>query len=114
MRDPRSHRRYVEARRLWLDGYGGGTGICILCKRPVNTSLPGTHPLGPTIEHRLPIRVIAATARDWPELLAMACDTRLWALAHRRCQSRQGAQVTNQRKKPRRTRTQTVNSSREW
>ena len=114
MRDPRSHRRYVNLRRAWLNAYGGGTGTCALCGRAVNTALPGTVPLGPTIEHRVPIRVMKQTASDFAELLAMACDTRLWALAHRRCQDRQGAQAVNQQTNRRVARVATARSSRTW
>lgn len=29
--------------------------ICGICGKPVDKSLPGTHPLGPTIDHIIPI-----------------------------------------------------------
>ena len=113
--DPRNHRRYLQARKAWLAGYQGRPGTCCLCGQPVNTSLPGTHRLGPTIEHRLPIRVIRATAQTWAECVALACDTSLWGLAHRRCQSRQGQAVTtvlNRRRNAARKAARTA--SRDW
>lgn len=105
----RSHRRYTQARAAWLAGYGGGLGTCALCGQPVDTSLPGTHPAGPTIEHRLPIRHIEATARNRAEALALACDTSLWALAHLHCQRRQGGAT-----RPRAPRKTTASASRPW
>ena len=108
----RSHRRYTEARARWLAGYGGGLAPCVLCGRPVNTSLPGTHPAGPTVEHRLPIRHITAIARDRAEALALACDTSMWALAHLHCQRRQGGRTGGAPRPPQRA---TVGGqSRQW
>ena len=31
------------------------TGMCILCGRPINPDLPGTHPWGGTLEHVVPV-----------------------------------------------------------
>jgi hypothetical protein len=45
------------------------------------------------VEHRLPIRTILATAQTQAEALALACDTSLWAISHRRCNDRQGGQA---------------------
>lgn len=98
MSNPRQHRRYTETRAAWLAGYGGQLGTCVLCGHAVDTSLPGTHPAGPTVEHRLPIRHIIAMTQSDAEALAMACDTTLWALAHKRCQSRQGGKAAGGRK----------------
>ena len=118
MRDPRSHRRYVTTRRHWLNGYQGGPGTCCLCGNPVDTSLPGTDPHGPTIEHTLPIRDILALARDDAHALALACDTSLWQLAHRRCQARQGQVVTAGINRARNQSTKTLatalGASRDW
>jgi hypothetical protein len=96
MRDPRRHRRYATAARAFIASHEPGTA-CALCGEPVDTRLPGTIPDGPTVEHRLPIRTILATAQTQAEALALACDTSLWGVAHRRCQSRQGGEVTNGR-----------------
>lgn len=95
MRDPRSHRRYRTAAKAHIAANPGAT--CCLCDQPIDTTLPSTTPRGPTIEHLVPIRVILATARDDAQALAMACDTSTWGIAHRRCQSQQGADVTNGR-----------------
>lgn len=117
LNDPRSHRRYVQARAAWLAGYGGGVGVCCLCGNGVDTSLPGTHPHGPTIEHRLPIRTIRASAQTYAEAVALACDTSMWALAHRRCQARQGQRVTAQLNKQRnnlRPNARVAGTSRDW
>ena len=92
--DPRRSNRYMTTRRAWLAGYAGQHGTCCMCGQPVDTSLPGTHRYGPTIEHRLPIRTIRAQAQDWAHAVAIACDTSLWALAHNVCQARQGQRVT--------------------
>jgi hypothetical protein len=110
--DPRSHRRYVKARALWLAGYGGGPAPCGICGGVVNTSLPGTHPWGPTIEHRVPVRVLAQQARNRAELLTLVCDTSLWAVAHLRCQSRQGGASSRERRP--RAATQGFTPSRVW
>ena len=93
MRDPRSHRRYVESSAAYIAALGGAAVPCAICREPVNTTLPRTHRLGPTIEHRLPIRHIRATAQTWAQAVTLACDTTLWGIAHRGCQDRQGAQV---------------------
>ena len=94
MRDPRSSGTYTKKRREWLNGFQRQPAPCCMCPGLVDTSLPGTHPDGPTIEHTLPIRTILAEARTYREAVAIACDTSLWALAHKRCQSRQGQAVT--------------------
>lgn len=85
MRDPRSHRRYVEAAREYKALNMGAP--CALCGQPVTA--------GPTVEHRLPIRTIRATARTYDEAVALACDQSMWAMAHKRCNSQQGARVVN-------------------
>lgn len=85
-RDPRSHRRYIETRAAWLPTQVG---------RPCSL---GNHPIQPgqaTVEHTLPIRRIVEMASSWTEAVALACDTSLWDVACRRCQSRQGALVSN-------------------
>lgn len=92
MADPRSHPRYSRTRRAWLPT---ADPVCCHCRRPVDTSLPGTHPLGPTVEHTLPVRVILASVGSWADAVDLACDTSLWLLAHKRCNDAQGAHVTN-------------------
>jgi hypothetical protein len=82
--DPRRSSAYVMARRRWINAQPNGTP-CALCGRPVDTSQSGNAPWGPTVEHRLPVR-------SHPEL---ALDQSWWALAHRKCSDRQGAQVAN-------------------
>lgn len=94
LRDPRSHRRYVEAARTYI-AQAPALVPCALCDDDVDTTLPRTARLGPTIEHRLPVRTILATAQTQAEALAIACDQNLWGIAHRVCQDRQGAGVTN-------------------
>lgn len=96
LRDPRSHRRYVEAARTFIANTPALVP-CALCGDDVDTSLPRTHKRGPTIEHRYPVRTILANARTQAEALSMACDVSLWAIAHGECQARQGASVTNGR-----------------
>ena len=31
------------------------TGVCIICGKPINPDLPGTHPWGGTLEHVIPV-----------------------------------------------------------
>lgn len=91
--DPRSHRRYKDARLSYIARHLGER--CALCHEPVLSN--------PTIEHLDPVRSIMARARSYAEAVAMCCDTTTWALAHQRCQARQGAAVTNRRATPPRT-----------
>jgi hypothetical protein len=106
-RDPRPW--YAKAARQWIANHPHP--ICALCGRPVDVTLSGHAPWGPTIEHTLPIRRIRVEARTWAECVAMARDQSLWKIAHRRCQSRQGALVANAN----RTKVQNVRrTTREW
>lgn len=57
---------------------------CHLCTKPVDASLSGMHPLGPTIDHILPL---SAGGAD--------CSTNV-ALAHRQCNLRRGARGATQ------------------
>lgn len=95
-RDPRSHRRYRTAAKTYIAAHPPGSACC-LCGDAIDTTLPSTVALGPTVEHHVPIRDILTAARDDAHALAMACDTSTWGIAHRRCQDRQGAAVTNAR-----------------
>ena len=81
--------------------------VCALCGGPVDITLPARYTAGPSVEHTLPIRSILAMTQTNKDALDLACDTSLWALAHSRCQSQQGAAVTNNRHRPRR-------GSRDW
>ena len=105
--------KYREARTLWLKGLRGQPVPCCLCGLPVDTSADGRLPWGPTIEHTLPIRTIEAMARDHAHAVALACDTSMWQVAHRRCQDSQGAKVTNAKRRTQ-TRGQVIGASREW
>lgn len=90
MRDPRSHRRY---RTLAVAYYAAMHGSpCALCGKPVYGS--------PTVEHRLPVRTIQAMAATWEEAVALACDQSMWGIAHKRCNSQQGARVVNAARRP--------------
>jgi hypothetical protein len=91
MRDPRSHRRYIALRAQWLPTQAGRD--CCLCGRPVDVALPGMSRWGPTVEHRIPVRVILRTAASWDHAVAMCCDVTTWDIAHRHCQSRQGGRA---------------------
>ena len=95
MRDPRSSRRYTELSADYIAARRHHVIECCLCHQPVTMSLPRTAPMGPTVEHRLPIRTIRATATSWPHAIQLCCDTTMWAIAHRRCQDRQGAHARN-------------------
>ena len=96
--DPRTSRRYQAARKAWLPT---ADPVCCLCGCFVDVTLPARLPAGPSVEHTVPVRVILATTQSRAEALDMACDTSLWGLAHKLCQDRQGAQVTNSRHQPR-------------
>lgn len=107
VRDPRSHRRYRTAAKAYIAAHPPGTPCC-LCDEPIDTTLPSTTRRGPTVEHLVPVREILAAARDDAQALAMACDTSSWGIAHRVCQDRQGANVTNDRE------VVTYTPSRDW
>jgi hypothetical protein len=111
--DPRSSGAYRKARALWLAGYGGGAAPCAICHGIVNTSLPGTHPHGPTIEHRVPVRVLGRQAQTMAEFVALVCDSSNFAVAHKRCQDRQGGASSVERH-PQRQRPQGFTPSRVW
>jgi hypothetical protein len=91
--DPRSHPRYQRARKAWLPT---ADPVCALCGGNIDTLIPGTWPAGPTVEHTIPIRTILAMTDNDADALRMACDTSLWAMAHKKCQSRQGAKAANE------------------
>lgn len=99
LRDPRSSRRYVAAASAFI-ARAPQFVPCELCDQDVDTTLSRRSKLGPTIEHKLPIRKILANADTQAQALASACDESLWGIAHLACQSRQGAGVTNGRAEP--------------
>lgn len=96
MRDPRSHRRYTDLARAYIAANQDRPIRCALCGKPINMQAPRTHSTGPTVEHRLPIRIIMRTATSFAEALNMCCDQTKWAIAHRGCQNRQGGHAANQ------------------
>lgn len=112
MKDPRSSSQYRKARALWLAGYGGGPAPCQLCGGLVNTSLPGTHPHGPTIEHRVPVRRLREQVQTYEQWVSLVCDTSLWSVAHKRCQDKQGGASSVERQP--RPRPQGFTPSRRW
>ena len=97
--DPRSSGTYTRTRRQWLDQLPLIV-ICCLCGDDLDTSLSGNDPDGPTVEHRIPVRVIINSGADWSQIVRMTCDTGAWAPAHRRCQNAQGADVVNAVQQP--------------
>lgn len=107
MGDIRSHRRYAAAARAWLPSQAGRP--CCLCGCGIDPGLPATHPYGATVEHTLPVRVIVAQARSRADALDMVCDTRLWDVAHRVCQARQGQRASIESRHP-----VVVGASRAW
>ena len=101
MRDPRSSRRYRTLRAQYIADHQGAPALCALCATPVDTTLPGTHPDGPTVEHGVPVRQLRRMAHDWDHLVALTCDTSTWSgIAHKRCQDAQGARAVNGTGKP--------------
>jgi hypothetical protein len=114
MGNPRSHRRYKDVARAYIASLPGPVP-CVLCGTLVDVGLPGSHPLGPTIEHNPPVRVLIAAARTYAEAVALVADTRNWAgVAHRRCQSRQGQAVTAARNRARNATRRMAGASRDW
>ena len=91
--DPRGHRRYATLARAFIVEHDGTP--CALCGRPVHAGLPIGHPMRATVEHTTPVRVLRRMTTDAAALLDLVCDTRLWALAHKHCQDRQGARAVN-------------------
>jgi 5-methylcytosine-specific restriction endonuclease McrA len=59
--------------------YERDAGRCHLCGKAVNISIPASQPLGPTIDHLVPL-----SAGGWD------CSTNV-ALAHRECNVKRGA-----------------------
>ena len=97
-RDPRTSSRYQRARRAYIAQHTAGA-TCCLCGHGIDTTLSGSSPWGPTIEHHVKVWLLTVHARSWDDLVTMACDTSTWGLAHRQCQARQGAQVTNAKRR---------------
>jgi hypothetical protein len=89
-KDPRHTYPYQRARARFIKSQPNGTP-CSMCGKPIDTSLRGDDPAGPTIEHTVPVR-------DAPEV---ALDVTLWRLAHARCQGQQGAYATHDRRRGR-------------
>ncbi len=96
MSDPRNSHRYKTLRAEYINARKP-TAPCALCGKTINLELPGTHPAGPTIEHLVKVHEMQRSTSHWETLVNLCCDTSAWALAHRRCQNRQGAQVVNSR-----------------
>lgn len=82
MADPRHSGAYVMARRRFIAAHPPGTP-CVLCGLPIDTTLSGNDPRGPSVEHTMPVR-------HYPE---HALDVTLWRLCHRRCNNQQGGRV---------------------
>ena len=99
--DPRRTGPYITARRRFIARHPNGSP-CFMCGRPVDTRLSGNAPDGPSVEHTLPVR-------DHPHL---ALEVDLWRLCHRRCNDRQGAEVTNAARRGERP--QAGTPSRDW
>ena len=81
LRDPRSHRRYVEAAARYIAASPNPTP-CALCGDPVDTPRPRTTPRGPPIEHRYQDRRILAAARPQAAARAQTSDVQLGWLRH--------------------------------
>lgn len=91
-RDPRQSAIYRKRRREFI---ANADPVCCMCGKWIAIGAPGTHPLGPTIEHRLAVRDIMASAVSQQACDELAADTTYWALAHRKCNDAQGARVTS-------------------
>lgn len=92
--DPRGSKDYRDTRARYLRALGD-VATCCLCRRPIDMRLSGSDMAGPTIEHRKPVRDILAEARDYRAAVRLAVDVSWWDVAHRACQCKQGADVTN-------------------
>lgn len=92
--DPRGSKQYADARARYL-GALGDVATCCMCRQPIDMSLSGRDRAGPTVEHMLPIRDILARTQTYAQAVNLACDITWWDVAHRACQCKQGADVTN-------------------
>ena len=106
--DPRSTRRYIGAARRYIDAHRNEHVACALCGGIIDMGAPSSDPLGPSVEHTIPVRWIRTHAATREECVDMACNQDAWALAHRRCQHQQGARAVNA------NRSQPANHSRAW
>ena len=50
--------------------------ICCICGKPVDKSLPGAHPMGPTLEHTTPWSRGGTNTRDNVHLAHRSCNIR--------------------------------------
>lgn len=99
--DPRWTRAYSVKAKAFIDLRRTQPIDCALCGEPVNMQAPSTTPTGPTVEHRIPVRALKRMAKDRAELIRLTCDEQWWAIAHKRCQDRQGALARKPRPKSR-------------
>lgn len=99
MTDPRSHKRYRTLADQYINDRKHTEQSCALCGKQIPMHLSRTSALGPTIEHRVPVRQILRQAQNQAEALNLVCNTEWWALAHSRCQSSQGGKAANETRK---------------
>ena len=78
--------------------------LCCRCGRPVNKTLPGTHPHGPTADHIIELD-------RWPDGLLERSNLRL---AHRLCNTTAGAVYGEQKRKQGRRTINKRKQSRKW
>lgn len=97
--NPRGSSRYAEAARAYINARRRDAVACALCGQAVDMEAPPLTRWSPSIEHQLPVREIRRIARSYAEAVDIACDQSMWAVAHKICQDRQGAQAVNTRRR---------------
>lgn len=86
--DPRRTYAWQKLRKARLAIAVMNNEPCALCHRPIDYTQNGNHPLGPTIDHTHPV---IRGGNPYPPMEELQA-------AHRRCQSRQGARLSNPRR----------------
>ena len=91
----RNQAAYKKARAAMLKDAKAKNLPCAICHRPIRWDQDGNKPLGPTADHLLPVRFGGDDNEPDPLKLRPA---------HRQCQSRQGALISNKTRHQPRTR----------
>ncbi|MGD9750302.1 MAG: HNH endonuclease [Acidimicrobiia bacterium] len=82
-------------------GIRNSGGICCLCAQPMRLDLPGTHPLGPTLGHLIPVNRGGSPT-----------DPRNLSASHQRCNSARQDRLLSEL--PRAERPRAERPSRTW
>jgi 5-methylcytosine-specific restriction endonuclease McrA len=85
--NPRHTTRWQQIRKRVIDRARHRGDPCFRCGQPINYTLSGRHPYGPTVDHILSIA-------EHPEY---AYNETLLAVSHRQCNLRYGASLGGKR-----------------